>query len=426
MRTKENSFRPRFVAQVVTVVVLAGASAACSNASRFGLPMFTGSTNASTQPGGVQPLPPATLGAAGVSGSGAPLTPNPGARMTTPGTSPSAVARADLPPLSPNISTAPSALPPAAQAPTPLPSYTDPRLAAPTSAPVAASGYPSSTIGTPAPRPATAPAPAPQPVAVASAGPQTVTVAPGQTLYSISRTYGVSVDAIMRENGIANASRVQAGQQIRIPGTSASASAGGMQVAANTQTSGTLGTLPGSTRTDAPAIPSPVPQPVPQPTVAVNMPPSTPTIVQTPPAAPTTPVAAPSVPPSASGTEFRWPVNGRIISSFGIKPDGERNDGINLAVPEGTSIKATEAGTVIYAGNEIAGYGNLILVRHAGGWVSAYAHAKEIMVERGQTVVRGQTIAVVGATGSVSQPQLHFELRQGSTPVNPLDHLSGA
>ncbi|MCC6984182.1 MAG: peptidoglycan DD-metalloendopeptidase family protein [Bauldia sp.] len=422
MRIKEISFRPRVLAQVVTVVILASASAACSNASRFGLPMFTGSTNASAQPGGAQPLPPATLG--GASATGAPLTPNPGARVTA-GAGASTVARADLPPLSPAISTAPQpAASPGPVAAAPLPSYTDPRLATP--APVAASGYPSGPA--PAPRPGAAPTsiaqPAPVPVAVASAGPQTVTVAPGQTLYSISRTYGVSVDAIMRENGISNASRVQAGAQLRIPGTSAVANT---QVAAANPTVGSLGTVP-ATRTDAPSIAAtPAPQPVPQPTVAVNVPPAAPTIAQTPPAAPTTPVAAPpTAPPSASGTEFRWPVNGRIISSFGIKPDGERNDGINLAVPEGTSIKATEAGTVIYAGNEIAGYGNLILVRHAGGWVSAYAHAKEIMVERGQSVVRGQTIAVVGASGSVTQPQLHFELRQGSTPVNPLDHLSGA
>ena len=91
-------------------------------------------------------------------------------------------------------------------------------------------------------------------------------------------------------------------------------------------------------------------------------------------------------PPSTDGTSFRWPVRGRIISGFGTKPNGERNDGINLAVPEGTSVKAVEAGTVIYAGNELEGYGNLVLVRHADGWVSAYAHNKDITVKRGDTV----------------------------------------
>jgi murein DD-endopeptidase MepM/ murein hydrolase activator NlpD len=130
--------------------------------------------------------------------------------------------------------------------------------------------------------------------------------------------------------------------------------------------------------------------------------------------------------PSADGKQFRWPVRGRIISGFGTKPNGEKNDGINLAVPEGTSVKAIEAGKVIYAGNELAGYGNLVLVRHAGGWVSAYAHNKDLTVKRGDTVQRGQTIAHAGMTGSVTSPQVHFELRQGAKPVNPLDYLAGA
>ena len=130
--------------------------------------------------------------------------------------------------------------------------------------------------------------------------------------------------------------------------------------------------------------------------------------------------------PSADGKQFRWPVRGRIISGFGTKPNGEKNDGINLAVPAGTSIKSVEAGTVIYSGNELAGYGNLVLIRHAGGWVSAYAHNQDLAVKRGDTVQRGQTIAHAGMTGSVTSPQVHFELRMGAKPVNPLDYLAGA
>jgi murein DD-endopeptidase MepM/ murein hydrolase activator NlpD len=129
---------------------------------------------------------------------------------------------------------------------------------------------------------------------------------------------------------------------------------------------------------------------------------------------------------SSDGKSFRWPVRGRIISGFGSKPNGEKNDGINLAVPEGTSVKAVEAGTVIYAGNELAGYGNLVLIRHADGWVSAYAHNKDIMVKRGDTIRRGQIVAHAGMTGSVTAPQVHFELRKGAKPVNPLDYLAGA
>jgi murein DD-endopeptidase MepM/ murein hydrolase activator NlpD len=427
MRINENSSRLRLAVQVAAVAILASASAACSNASRFGLPMFTGSTNGTAQRGGAQPLPPASLG---TSASASQPTPNPNAGYPVAGYSPtqapSQVARADLPPL-----TAGASAP--APAATPLPTYTygAPNAPTPVSATPAPATY-STAMVTPPPRPAAAaPAPASAPTQIAAAsGPQVITVAPGQTLYSISRTYGVSLEALMRANGISNASRVQAGQQIRIPGTTGGSSAAGVQLAAGPSNLGTI-PAPGTTRTDATAVPPQLARPstpvsvapAPAPTVIAAAPPTpAPSIVAPQPTA--TPVAA--EPASTSGTEFRWPVHGRIISSFGVKPDGERNDGINLAVPEGTSVKATEAGTVIYAGNEIAGYGNLILVRHAGGWVSAYAHNKEIMVERGQTVVRGQTIALAGATGSVSQPQVHFELRQGSTPVNPLDHLTGA
>ena len=98
---------------------------------------------------------------------------------------------------------------------------------------------------------------------------------------------------------------------------------------------------------------------------------------------------------------FRWPVRGRVITGFGRKPSGEQNDGINVAVPEGTPIKAAEDGVVAYAGNELKSYGNLVLVRHANGYVTAYAHASEIMVKRGDTVKRGQIIAKAGQTGNV-------------------------
>ena len=120
--------------------------------------------------------------------------------------------------------------------------------------------------------------------------------------------------------------------------------------------------------------------------------------------------------------EFRWPARGRIIQAF--KPGG--NDGINIALPEGTSVKAAESGVVAYAGNELKGYGNLILIRHPNGFVSAYANTSEIEVKRGDTVKRGQTIAKSGQSGNVSTPQLHFELRKGTTPVDPTQYLAGA
>ena len=135
-----------------------------------------------------------------------------------------------------------------------------------------------------------------------------------------------------------------------------------------------------------------------------------------PPAAP-----APVATADAANPEFRWPARGRIIQGF--KSGG--NDGINIAVPEGTSVKAAEGGVVAYAGNELKGYGNLVLIRHPNGFVSAYANNGELDVKRGETVKRGQTIAKSGQSGNVASPQLHFELRKGSTPVDPTGYLAG-
>lgn len=130
-----------------------------------------------------------------------------------------------------------------------------------------------------------------------------------------------------------------------------------------------------------------------------------------------------STPSSSASDKFRWPVSGRIIGRFGKQADGKKNDGINIAVPVGTDIHAAEAGVVAYAGNELKGYGNLILIRHDNGYVTAYAHSSRMLVRRGDAVSRGQVIAKAGKTGSVSRPQLHFELRDGAKPVDPMPHL---
>ena len=111
-----------------------------------------------------------------------------------------------------------------------------------------------------------------------------------------------------------------------------------------------------------------------------------------------------------------------MIAGFGPKPTGQQNDGINIAVPEGTPVKASDDGVVAYSGNELKGYGNLVLVRHSNGYVTAYAHASELMVKRGDSVKRGQTIAKSGQTGNVTSPQLHFEIRKGATPVDPMQY----
>ncbi|KAJ8134296.1 hypothetical protein OY671_012491, partial [Metschnikowia pulcherrima] len=123
---------------------------------------------------------------------------------------------------------------------------------------------------------------------------------------------------------------------------------------------------------------------------------------------------------------FRWPVRGRVITAYGAKNNGKQNDGINVAVPEGTPVKAAEDGVVAYSGNELKGYGNSISVRHSNGYVTAYAHASESMVKRGDTIKRGQIIAKSGQTGEVGSPQLHFEIRKGSSAVDPLQFSNGA
>jgi murein DD-endopeptidase MepM/ murein hydrolase activator NlpD len=144
-------------------------------------------------------------------------------------------------------------------------------------------------------------------------------------------------------------------------------------------------------------------------------------------------VPAPDTPASVGPSKvaeavpkFRWPVRGQVIAGFGSKINGRPNNGINVAVPEDTSIKAAEGGVVVYSGNELKAYGNLLLVRHPNGYVTAYAHAKQLLVKGGDEIKRGQVIAKSGRTGDVDTPQLHFEIRKASTPVDPMQYLSGA
>jgi len=129
-------------------------------------------------------------------------------------------------------------------------------------------------------------------------------------------------------------------------------------------------------------------------------------------------------PPPRSSSRFLWPVRGKIISKFGAKGKGLHNDGLNIAAAAGSPVLAAENGVVAYDGNELGGFGNLVLIKHSGNFVTAYAHNAELLVRRGQKVRRGQAIAKVGRTGTVARPQLHFEIRKGRRPVNPLLYLS--
>lgn len=145
----------------------------------------------------------------------------------------------------------------------------------------------------------------------------------------------------------------------------------------------------------------------------------------TPPAAPPPPAAAEEEPPARGGGRFLWPVKGKVISSYGPKPDGMHNDGLNIAANKGTPVIAADNGIVAYSGNELRGFGNLLLVKHADGWITAYAHLDTMSVERGAKVKRGQVIGTVGQTGAVTSPQLHFELRRGSQAIDPRGHMQG-
>jgi murein DD-endopeptidase MepM/ murein hydrolase activator NlpD len=261
----------------------------------------------------------------------------------------------------------------------------------------------------PQPRPAIS---APATTAPASAGPHVHIIQPGETLMKLSRQYNKPLVEIARANNIPPSTLVKVGDRIVIPGMR-----GQVAVA-----------RPSQPVPVAQAQPKPAAVPAPQklasaPVTAVPASPPTAVNVVTP--------AAQSPEPSkvkqevtAATPGFRWPVNGRVIQAFGPKPTGQQNDGINISVPEGTAIKAAEDGVVAYAGNELKTYGNLVLIRHSNGYVTAYAHASEITVKRDDVVKRGQVIAKAGQTGSVNAPQVHFEIRKGSTPVDPAPFLA--
>jgi len=138
------------------------------------------------------------------------------------------------------------------------------------------------------------------------------------------------------------------------------------------------------------------------------------------------PVASAGPPAATHGGRFPWPVRGNVIAGYGPEGNGGKNDGINIAAPLGAPVRAIAGGEVAYAGNELKGYGNLVLIKHADGLISAYAHCQELLVKKGDKIAPGEVIARVGTTGGVKQPQLHFELRQGQRPVDPKQFLAPA
>ena len=246
------------------------------------------------------------------------------------------------------------------------------------------------------------------PTAPSAGGTFTHTIASGESLYTIARRYEVTTQSLVQANNLESPDKIAVGQKVIIPGRA-----------------DLLGTK-APTTTVASASPAAVPAPAQQtlPTAAPNTLQASTAPAATPAPAAATPVQVASVPaaePVMSGSDkFRWPVSGRLLVDFAAS----KGTGINIEASEGASVKAAENGTVIYVGSGVEGYGNLILIRHPNGYVSAYAHLGSMNVAKGANVSRGDTIGAAGKTGSVTKPQLHFELRKGATPVDPVPLLA--
>jgi murein DD-endopeptidase MepM/ murein hydrolase activator NlpD len=257
---------------------------------------------------------------------------------------------------------------------------------------------------------AAAAAPAGKAVATTSAAPSVHVVNRGDTLLSIAHRNHVSVVELAKANRLDPSAKLKLGMKLTVPGAKTAEVAPPAQPAAGAQPA--TASAPPATKIAAATGDS-------QQKARLAQATTTPAELSA-----ETPVKA----SEATGAlpTFRWPVRGKVITSYGAKTNGKANDGINLAVPEGTPVKAAEDGVVAYSGNELKGYGNLVLVRHTNGYVTAYAHASELLVKRGDTIKRGQIIAKSGQSGEVGSPQLHFEIRKGSSPVDPLQFLNGA
>src|SRR5215472_5751467 len=284
------------------------------------------------------------------------------------------------------------------------------------------------------------PAPVISGQAAATAEPVLVKVRPGQTLSGIAHANHVPMQLVAEANHLAPPYRIEAGRTLIIPQSDQSPVPLASPVEAVPPTSGQMAatkppeavplertvlpppenppTVAAEPTPRVPAASAPIAEP-PHPDVKPGANAPARTAATEPPA----PTATPSAPTSDSGT-FLWPVRGHVVAGYGTGRDGTHNDGINIAAPRGAAIEAADGGVVAYAGNELRGYGNLILVKHPNGWISAYAHCDAILVKRGDKVSRGQVIARVGASGSVAEPQLHFELRRGNHAVDLRDFLA--
>jgi len=218
------------------------------------------------------------------------------------------------------------------------------------------------------------------------------TVQRGESLYGISRQYNVDVTDLSRINNLQTPYSLSVGQKLLLPASAATADVNA-PAKQKTKTAGSSVPVSSAKNKQARYI-----------------------------SAKSTKTETYAAPKSRK-TKFDWPVKGTVISGYGNLGNGRKNDGINIKAARGTNVKASDSGKVAYAGNELKGFGNLILIKHADGWITAYAHNDKLFVKKGQSVQRGEKIATVGSTGSVTTPQLHFEVRSGKKAVNPRPYL---
>ncbi len=245
------------------------------------------------------------------------------------------------------------------------------------------------------------------------------------TIASVGSLFDVPQSDIARMNNLSSPYRLRAGQVLRLPSpkdkyaAAPQPQAQAQQVSAATVPPVERAPLPDKVDREVLAAPS-------SPASSSTMPPQpqAQAQIQQASAASVPPPKLPDTVPARSGNgKFMMPVQGKVISGYGPKADGLHNDGINIKATKGTPVRAAENGTVVYAGNELKGYGNLVIIRHADKYMTAYAHMDKILAKRGENVKAGQSIGTVGSTGGVDSPQLHFEIRKGSDALDPQKYL---
>lgn len=231
----------------------------------------------------------------------------------------------------------------------------------------------------------------------------------GDTLDGVAARFGVPRDVIIQRNGLKEPYRLRSGTLLSLPGARVVDTSTARGAPSPAMAPPSTAPAPTAGRIQSTDLPPPGGAPTP-PTSAAPPPPAD----AAPRMAPPPPAALPTAAP-----RFDWPVRGRTLAGFGPRAGGQQNDGIDIAAAAGTPVKAADGGTVVYAGSEVRGLGNLLLVSHAGGYITAYAHLDKMSVTKGATVKKGQTLGTVGTSGGVSEPQLHFEVRHRNKPVDP-------